>query len=196
MGSKLSSGRRKESKNKQNDEKKLIRERLRLLKKKSSRETARLNANGLLFLFLLGDKNTGKTSLLNKICPSSSVQYQRIVIDVDIKGHKFKSIIRIHDRRQMMTKMDGVLLLYERNVFSGKNDVHTHSHQHKHHRYDSTNLQTFKSLKLHFEELLFHCSGSRMGCHVPTAIICNEANETPTGRESRGAVYENILQKT
>ena len=123
MGSKFSSGRRKESKSKENDAKKRIRERLRLLKKKSSRETARLNAHGSLFLYLLGDKNTGKTSLLDCICPSSSIQNRRTTFDVNIKGHKFKSIIIIHDRRQMMTKTDGVLLLYVETCSLGRTSL-------------------------------------------------------------------------
>ena len=34
------------------------------------------------------------------------------------------------------------------------------------------NIETFKSLNLHFEELLFHCN-DRMSDHVATAIVCN-----------------------
>ena len=42
------------------------------------------------------------------------------------------------------------------------------------------NIETFKSLNLHFEELLFHCN-DRMSDHVATAIVCNRANEKSAG---------------
>ena len=41
-----------------------------------------------------------------------------------------------------------------------------------------------------------------MGCHVPTAIICNEANETPTGstvkidEQKRGKLIKELSKRS
>lgn len=117
MGSKFSSrankAKREEGKVYSDGYKKKLRQKLRMLKKKSSRETCKLSANGCLSIFLLGDKKTGKNSLLNCIRTSSTSHRNRVVTYVNINGHKFKSIIQIHDRSRMnLSKTDAVMLMY------------------------------------------------------------------------------------
>ena len=76
-------------------------------------------------------------------------------MSVVINSHKFRSVFEIHSRLKMsISKTDAVILLY-----------------------DATKPETFFSLKLHFEELLFHCSDG-VSDMVVTAIVCNEANVT------------------
>ena len=178
MGTKTSSLAKNKDKAKENEKGKAIKQKFRFLKKKTSRNTAKLSASGVLKLFVLGKQGTSKIELLRHLNTRNSSSDQRATMKVNIKGHTYTCIFENHCPRRMgLSKTDGVILLY-----------------------DSTNTETFELLPLYFEELLFHCSDG-LSDHVVTAVVRNEANETPTGstimisREQRVKLIRDLIQR-